>query len=310
MIGVGYYPSWFTVFTALFDVRHYGHVASESLMTLEEMLILGGVALIVGLVVFILQGIGLYKLGKRAGIGKKTLAMAFLPFVNLMLVGKIVGEISFFGKKLRRLGLYAMLAEIVSTAYCLVLAYAMYVLFIQNGASVEILNGYYTWNGLEGAAIHWKAFYDAHVYIEMIVGLVYAVLVLVLMLSFFRRYTARMGVLFSLLTVMVPCFREIIIFVFRNRELVDYAALYRARQEEIRRRQQQQQQQWGNGPYGPDGPYGGMGGSPYGNPYGNPYGTQNGGNASGNSQTATSAEPEDPFGEFSETPKDDGDPFQ
>ncbi len=306
MIGIGYYPSWFTVFTALFDVRRYGHVAAGSIMALEEMLILGGIALIVGLAVFILQGVGLYKLGKRAGIGKKTLAMAFLPFVNLMLIGKIVGEISFFGKKLRHLGLYAMLAEIVSTAYCLVLSYAMYVLFIQNGEAVEILNGYYTWNGLEGAALQWKAFYDAHVYIEMIVGLVYAVLVLVLMISFFRRYTARMGILFSLLTIMVPGFREVIIFVFRNRELVDYAALYRARQEEIRRRQQQQQQQWGNGPYGPYGPYGGTGGSPY----GNPYGTQNGGNASGESSTVTPSEPEDPFGEFSEKPKDDSDPFQ
>jgi len=109
--------------------------------------------------------------------------------------------------------------------------------------------------------------------------LIYEILLVVLLIGLYRRYTPKNYMTLGILTLFVPASRYIVIFVLRNRQSIDYEAYMRARREAYMRQQQQYYNRYDN---------------PYNNPYNNPYGSQYG---NGNSRSA----PEEPFAEFSST---------
>ena len=76
-------------------------------------IVAGSVALAIWLTLFILQGIGLFVMAKKRKMKNKWLA--FMPFANIMYMGKLAGTCSFFGQKMKRAGLYTMLAQIFGT---------------------------------------------------------------------------------------------------------------------------------------------------------------------------------------------------
>ncbi len=284
---VAYYPSWFSVFYGAFLSLVVLRLSNGGVMSWQETLVLSIVAFVLWLAVFILQGVGLYKMAKKANVKRRHLA--FVPFGQILLVGELAGEISFFGHKIRRLGLYALILEIIAAIYYVVFAYSLYVLFVENGSNIEIVTNYHQWTNLSSYALGWKKFYDISSFVIEIMSLIHAIVILMLYLGFYKRYSYRHNVILSLGGIFIPFFNGIATFVLRNREQVDYEAILRARQEEYRRRQQQ----WQSGQ------------SPYGGPYNTPYAGGNAGN--GSSQQPSS--PEDPFGEFSEKSKADDDPF-
>lgn len=75
------------------------------------------VAAAVWLVLFILQGVGLAKMAKNAGVKHRWLA--FVPFVDLLYMGRLVGSCDVFGRKMKKPGIYTMAASVVSTVFCL-----------------------------------------------------------------------------------------------------------------------------------------------------------------------------------------------
>ena len=79
-------------------------------MLLEFFICIGAAAGIF-LITLILGGVALNTMAKRQG--KKGSALAYLPFANTYVAGKLAGEATFFGQKMKRAGLYAMLSEIV-----------------------------------------------------------------------------------------------------------------------------------------------------------------------------------------------------
>ncbi len=236
--------------------------------------------------VFILQGVGISTMAKRRGIDKRWLA--FVPFVNIWYVGKLAGDCQFFGQKMKRAGLYAMIGQIVATLVtCAMIASEVY-LWTMHG-SPDLTTG--VWHGLSGFSLTVFNFYDISLYIVSIAQLVCEILFFILLTSLYKQYEPKNYFILSLLTLLVPLARFFIIFALRNRRAIDYEAYMRARQEAYARRRQQ-----------------------YSNPYNNPYG--NGGyNQSpyGQNAGATQPKPEEPFAEFSSdfggnsTSKADGD---
>ena len=91
--------------------------------------LIGGFSILIAL--FLLQGFGLYKMAKNRGI--KNRALAFVPFVNLWFVGKLAGECHFFGQKVKRAGMYAMIAQIIGTVFCLLTIAAEMYLWLGHG---------------------------------------------------------------------------------------------------------------------------------------------------------------------------------
>lgn len=258
-----------------------------------------GIGVALWLTLFILQGFGLYTMAKRQGLKKRW--MAFIPFLNILFMGKIAGECRFFNRKMKNAGTYAMIAQILATVTNFLMLAALFYLHIQHGdpayTEQEIegyygyVFGYYYWptatTGL-GKVASW--YYDYGEYFTYIIGLIYEILMLVLVIAVLKKYNPKYYFWLSILALFVPMSRYIILFVLRNREPVDFEAMMRARHEAYMRRQQQYYGQYGN-PYN----------RPYGTPYNGPYGAPQ--------QTPPQEQPsqeetfEEPFEEFaSESP--------
>ena len=253
---------------------------------------------------FVLQGVALYTMAKGQGIKRKW--MAFVPFFNILCLGKIAGECRFFNRKMKNAGIYALIAQIFATvASALMLASQMYLYFVYGEPTpvTEVLYGveitYNTWPAATAGLGKMASWYYEHGNdFVSIFGLIYDILMIVLVIATLKKYNPKHYLGLSILSLFVPLSRHIILFVLRGRKPIDYEAMMRARREAYIRQQQQYYQQYGN-PYGnPYGrPYGGGYGNPYGNPHSNPYGAPG-----QNQQTPPPAE--DPFEEFSSKPSD------
>ncbi len=230
------------------------------------------------LILFVLQGVGLYVMAKRRGMKRKWLA--FLPFGNIYYLGKLVGECKFFNAKMKNAGLYTMLAQIVATAFTVVYTAAEIYLYYNHGApQTDSIISSSQWVGLTGFSLTVSKFYDYGGYIMNILGLVVQILFIILLMSAYKKYAPNNYLLLSVLSFMLPVVRFIAIFALRKKVPVDYDEYMRKRREEYMRRQQQY---YNNG---------------YGNPYGNPYGQQ----PYGQNQNPYSPpkKEEDPFEELS-----------
>lgn len=244
---------------------------------------LGGASL--WLALFILQGFGLTAMAKRRGLKKRWLA--FIPFANIWYIGKIAGECTVFGQRMKRAGLYTMIAQILTTLLCgLSIAVQLYLYFVEGAPEYDQF-GIPFWINLTGFSSVAYKFYGVSQYILPIFQLVYEVFMLILLIALYKRYAPRNYFILGLLALFIPVSRFIVIFVLRNRQGIDYEAYMRARHEAYMRQQQQYNGYGGYNPY-----YGGGYNRPYGNPYGNPYG------APQNAPQNAPQPPEDPFGEF------------
>lgn len=284
-----YTPIWYALFelslTGWFNILYKQKV----LLTWQNALVLAVIVFAVSAALFVLQGFGLYRMAKKAKLDRAYLA--FVPFAHTLLIEQLAGEVKFFGHRVRHLGLYTMIVEIVSMVYHVFLSYALYVLFVKNGALYEVQQVEYeglmidlpAWNGLTGSAVGWFSFYNLAP-LHSLLSLVEAILLIMLYIGFYKRYAYKNAVFFSICGIVVPFFNEITTFCIRKRNKIDYEAVLRARREAFLR----QQQQWQGGQQGPYGPYR--------NPYGNPYSTPQ------NPDPQSQPKQEEPFAEFSEEP--------
>lgn len=228
------------------------------------------------LILLILGGIGLYTMAKRAGMNGRW--MAFIPFLNTYYAGKLAGETHFFGQKMKRAGLYAMLMEILYVALEVFLAVTAIILTKTCAYSLEYDrygNLAWTFNSSRvPSSLQWLV--NVQYYTGLIAYLLWFVLLVfmcVLFTALFRKYYARSPVLMTFLCAILP-FRGIVLFAVRKNTPVDYNAYMRRRAEEFARRNQ---------------PYGG---------YNNYNGYNGNGGYNGNNNGFNGAPPDDPFNEF------------
>lgn len=204
------------------------------------------IAAAVWLALFILQGVGLFTMAKKAGLKNKWLA--FVPFADLILMGKLAGTCSIFGRKMKRSGLYAMLASVLSTLYVAALVAAQILLFtVYRDAIVIDEFGSADWVGLTGFGNFVRNFYMIGDLLGGIVELIYVILLFILLTGLYKKYYAKGYLILSWVGLFLPVSRYIVVFVLRNNKAIDYEAYMRAKREEYMRRN----------PYGPYGPYGG-----------------------------------------------------
>ena len=247
------------------------------------------------LILLIFGGIGLNKLAKKQGLKHRW--MAFLPFFNTYYAGKLAGETQFFGQKMKRVGLYAMLAEILYVALQVLVMVATVISYFPEYRTLEVTDGALT--GQPNSSM--PAWLDpAITYGNLVAYLLWFFVIIffcVLYIAFFRKYYARGPILLAFLSSVLP-FRGFTIFAVRNNAPVDYNDYIRRRTQAYMRNNQ---------PYGPygqgpqDGPYG----------QGPQNGPQNGpdpfdgfgGPDSGNSGSGGSSSDDDPFSEFSDGKK-------
>ncbi len=258
-------------------------------------------------VLFLLMGFGLYQMAKRRHLRNKW--MAFVPFLNIYYIGKLTGDCEVFGRKMKRAGMYAMIAEIAATVACFSLMAAELYLYIECGSPVNDEGAYISfWTGLQGTPKTVAKFYEIMSLISDIVILISSILFIILIVGLFKKYSVRNYFVLGIVALLIPGSHYVIIFILRKNKAIDYAAYVRAKREAYMRQQQQYYNQYGN-PYNRN-PYNQ---NPYNqNPYGGAYqnapkdedpfsefptdNTQNNGN--GSSSSNKGKDPLDPDGFF------------
>ncbi len=204
-------------------------------------------------------GIGLMTMAKRRGM--KNGWMGFIPFLNTYYAGKMAGESNVFGKKIKNIGLWCMLAEIAFVAlqtFALVVSlliaanpayYAAHTIE-ETGAVYYALD-----SGLITGAMRKLAL--ANDIVSVIASIWWFVLLLLffaLFFALFRKYYARSPFLMTFLCAVLPC-RGFVLFAVRNNTPIDYNEYMRKRMEEERRRYGQGGSDGMNGGSGSDSPF-------------------------------------------------------
>ena len=224
------------------------------------------------LAVHVLQGIGLLFMARRANIRGGEI-LAFVPFFNSYLIGRLAGECSVFGKKIPRCGIFYALIELLCCAATALSVTAEYLL---EPYLTPIGNMLYDYTNVP-ASLQWaETLGTVMVYVQPLLQLVYIFFLIVVLFAFFRKYAARYSLLFAFCSAIVPV-KGAFIFAVRKNVPVDYESYMRAQRDAYYRGRRYYD---GRDPYGRP---------PYDDPRTPPYGDGSG---------APSGE--DPFREFSQ----------
>ena len=240
-------------------------------------LLVGGLCF---LIVYVFQAVGLFTIARREGYAHKW--MAFVPFFNLYYIG-VCGQ----RNKVYAMGTRAFAGICVGIELLLVAGYILY--YVSAFAVWPYIHWKHTTidnmifntpDGFSGLpdSYAWMGWIFEHLidYVLYWVELVFIILKLLLLMSFFKTYSANHFMLFSFVGALLPL-TGILIYSVRNNTGMNYADyIRRLREREYRIYQQQ---------YGHNNPYGGNTGRPP-DPFGDYGGTSSGGNGS------------DPFGDY------------
>lgn len=249
-------------------------------------------------VIYALQSVALYTIGKREGYAHRW--MAFVPFLNLYYMGVVSQKNRVFRLNTKQVGI--ALAVLDAVLFVLKILYYVAMFLIFNGgyvnavkepslyySGIELITGYeQTANFPVSLNWAWWIFSKLDYYILSWISLVYVIFNVFLTISFFRTYASGRYILFSLLSIFLPI-RGILMFAVRNNRGKGYADYIREQQQ---RRYAMYQEYMRNNPP-PTG-----GGSYYGNNYGNDY------NQGG--QSSSQSKPADPFDGLGENGSQNG----
>ena len=242
-------------------------------------------------ILYVMQSVALYTIAKREGF--KNCWMAFVPFVSTYYIG-VVSVKNRANAKYIALG--AAAAETVYVVLGILYYVAMYLIFkggyaqpkyddmmVTMSGSIQILSGYTSSNLPQELNWAWWVFCNLQEYVMYWVQLVYIILLVFVLVAFFRTYASPRYVLFSLFSVIFPL-KSIFMFVVRKNKGKNYVDYLREQQQKQYRMYQEYMRNNGMNGNGMNG-YNGQGGMNYGGYNGDPY-----------SQQPRSNPPEDPFG--------------
>lgn len=217
------------------------------------------------LLFLILGGLGLNALAKKEGLKKS--ALAYIPFFNTYFAGKVAGETSFFGMRMKRAGLYAAICEFVFSA--LQTASLTLQFFFTKGMYIvyEEAQGVVTWqlDPTHMAADDRIKYIAASVceYLSTAAFIVACIFLMVAFVALYKKYFARGPVLMAVLSTVLP-FRGAALFAVRKNERVNYEEFMRKRREIYAQRYPQNPPQNQQSPQNPQNrPPQGDGGDPF-----------------------------------------------
>ena len=282
-----------------FNIDVNGQVANR----LWICLLVGGLCF---LIVYIFQAIGLWTIAKRAGYSQKW--MAFLPFFNVYYIGVCAQKNKVYGMNAKTFALIPAILEIFLVGGYILYYVAAFTVWdyidwvpYSYGSGMEILvPGNTALSTLpQSLAWLWWVFANLNDYILSWFELIYILLKLLLLTSFFRTYAAKQYLLFSVVGALLPL-TGILIYAVRNNAGMNYMDyLKKVRERNYRMYQQQYGNPYNQNPY--NGGYNGQGGYNGANGgYNGGYNGANGnyGNGYGGQGPAQGSSAPDPFDEY------------
>lgn len=279
------------------------------------------VAGVLFLVVYAMEAVALYTIAKREGYKHKW--MAFVPFFNSYYIGVVSDKNRFYNLPSKSVSLALAIVELLLVAgYILyysvagiVYAGELYDVVTQQvtamGQTQTVIVGYAASSTL-WQRLPWMAWIFDYLesYVLTWVNLLYILLSVLVIISFFQTYACRRYIWLSLGSVLFPI-KGILMFAVRNNKGLNYRDYVRGEQRRRYEMYQQYSNQNGGNPYGGYNPYNGRPGTP---PSGSPYqpprpdesaadpfdglGASSDNKSSGSDSSSSSTSPDDPFEEF------------
>lgn len=166
---------------------------------------------IIGLVFYLLQASGLYKMGKTVGISAPW--MAYIPVVNLYAMGKIA-ETPVNGKKTLK---YSTILLLLQIATCII-TFAFIFFAVATGISAGF-------EELESTAVAGGIFFGGFIigyFALMAVAIALTVFQYIAVYKIFKIFAPDNAVIYLILSLFVSAALPIIIFVLRNKPVHGY----------------------------------------------------------------------------------------
>ena len=222
----------------------------------------------ISLIAYLFMAFGIYTMAKRQNLKKTWLA--FIPYFNFILLGKVLGMAIVWGKPIKNVGLWVAITGLISALFNAVLNYGYYLYVFEQLFSVTVY--FKTDSFLYLLASGKGAFYTILNYVSFIPDIAYIFFYVSIVFMVFRTYAPERALLYSLASVFIDPFFGILLFMVRNKRRY-------SREDFMRDRAQTY------------------------NPYSNPFGGYNN-NSTQNTQN-TQKNVEDPFPEFSNDNKNE-----
>ena len=263
-------------------------------------------------ILYVLEAIALWTISGREGYKHRW--MSFIPFFNTYYIGVVSDKNRFYNLPSKGVSLALAIIELLLVAgYILyysiagiVFAGGLYDVITQTSSITgqTIVIGYQSSGVISGTWIGWIFDY-LDIYILQWFNLVYLLLNVLVVISFFQTYACRRYVLMSLGAVIFPI-KGILMFAVRNNTGMNYRDYVRGEQRRRYEMYQQYSNQNGGNPYGGYNPYNGRPTAPPsdGKPYEGssaPSGSDEdpfGGFGASDGGKSSAAQPDDPFDEF------------
>ena len=262
-----------------------GNPASTFVMPKGALIASIVISLAILVLFYILRSVGLFMLAKRQGYKKAWLS--WIPLCWPLVCGKLTGDVSVFGKTIKKFHLIAFFVVLVNALLdiaCGVLVYFPLGSWLLNGGDIVLSGVTHLTYPVFTQGVQ-KAF-NIIGYVQDVVGLFEIFVLITLFFNFFKKYWPERHAVAAILSFfgLFPIFA----FVVRKKNPVNYQDWIRARYQAFFAGQQ----------------------NPYGNPYGNPFGQNVNQGGSQGDQTAdqTNANQGQPFSEYQD--KQSSDPFE
>lgn len=190
------------------------------------------IPVVIYLIFFILEGVGLYTMASQQGVGHKW--RAFVPFVNSYLMGELTGDCPFCGKKIKNIKVWILCVELAAFITGILYLICDYLLsselfevfrreIIDIVMGVEVVTYEYDVSRMSGWHLIIYNMYQIDYYIFLVCDLLYVVFYIILLTNFFRKYFAKNYFMLVLLCVIFPV-QGACVFAVRNNKPVDYNA--------------------------------------------------------------------------------------
>ena len=170
------------------------------------------VDVVIWLVGHLLMAFALVTLAKKQNIKNKWLA--FIPFFNFIILGKIVGQATIWGKRIKNAGLFAAIFGLASTLVSWLLYFGNTIVLIESIFNVTIsINNETLYAWLIGESLAWEIV--SFIGLALDIGYIFFEVSLIILI--FRLYCPQRTFIYSLLSIFLnPPLFGILLFVIRN----------------------------------------------------------------------------------------------
>ena len=180
---------------------------------------------LITILVFVLKAIAIRTMAKNKGLDK--LYLAWIPFFNYILLGKVIGTVFLFRKKVNNVGVLVAIFSAITFTVQTLLNLGYYVYNLGEFLGFNILD--YGSIFVENWMLQKGVFYTVIYYLYDILAIIEIVFTVSLIFFVFRKYAPERALIYAIISVFIDPAFAVLLFVIRNRKpdgFANYTRVY------------------------------------------------------------------------------------